>query len=153
MKNYSYLQTFEICKQIADKSYDFRTLFEHISEMISIIFYIWVHLKETGNYSSVDGIINNEQFRKILDFQGIQYNSVEDKINLYQAIEGRVNHVLKNLEASMGEGWYQSVIECEVPQLRTKLIEQYEIHPEETLSFFYGHGVLENFVEPLVIKI
>jgi hypothetical protein len=88
-----------------------------------------------------------------LDFEGIQYNSLEDEINLYQTIEDRVNDVLKNLKASMEEGWYKSVIEYEVPQLRTKLIEQYEIHPEEILSFFYGHGVLENLVEPLTIKI
>ena len=143
----------EICKQIADKRYDFKTLFERISQEISTLFYIWIHLKETGNYSSFDEIINNEQFRKILNFQDIQYNSLEDEINLYQTIKDRVDRVLNNLEASMGEGWYKSVIEYEVPQLRTKLIEQYEIHPEETLSFFYGHGVLENFVEPLTIKI
>ena len=143
----------EICKDIADKSYDFRTLFEDISERISIIFYIWVHLKETGNYSRFDGIINNEEFRKILDFQSIEYNSLEDEINLYQTIKDRVDRVLKNLEASMGEGWYKAVIEYEVPQLRKRLIEQYKIHPEEILSFFYGHGVLENFVEPLTIKI
>jgi len=150
----NHLSLNEICKEIADKSYDFRTLFEDISERISIIFYIWVHLKETGSYPHFNGIINNEQFRKILDFQGIQYNSLEDKINLYQAIEDRVNHVLNNLEKLMdNEVWYQSVIEYEVPQLRTKLIEQYEIHPKETLSFFYGHGVLENLVEPLTIKI
>ena len=149
----NHLSLNEICKDIADKSYDFITLFEEISEKISIIFYIWVHLNETGNYSQVDKIINNEQFRNILDFQGIQYNSLEDEINLYQAIENRVNHVLKNLEGSMGEEWYKSVIEYEVPQLRTKLIEQYEIYPKETLSFFYGHGVLENLVEPLTMKI
>lgn len=149
----NHLSLNEICKDIADKSYDFRTLFEEISGRISIIFYIWVYLKETGSYPRFNGIINNEQFRNILDFQGIQYNSLEDKINLYQAIEDRVNHVLKNLEASMDEGWYQSVIEDEVPQLRTKLIEQYEIYPKEILSFFYGHGVLENLVEPLTIKI
>lgn len=149
----NHLSLNEICKDIADKSYDFRTLFEEISERISIMFYIWVHLKETKKYYEVDKIINNEQFRKILDFKGIQYNSLEDKINLYQTITDRVNHVLNNLEASMGQGWYQSVIEYEVPQLRTKLIEQYEIYPKETLSFFYGHGVLENLVEPLTIKI
>lgn len=149
----NHLSLNEICKQIADKSYNFRTLFEHISEIISILFYIWIHLKETGDYSRFDGIINNEQFRKILNFQDIQYNSLEDEINLYQTIKDRVDCVLKNLEASMSEGWYKSVIEYEVPQLRTKLIEQYEIHPEETLSFFYGHGVLENLVEPLTIKI
>jgi ASC-1-like (ASCH) protein len=149
----NHLSLNEICKQIADKSYDFRTLFENISKSISIIFYIWVHLKEIRKYSSFNQIINNEQFRKILDFEGIQYNSLEDEINLYQTIEDRVNDVLKNLKASMEEGWYKSVIEYEVPQLRTKLIEQYEIHPEEILSFFYGHGVLENLVEPLTIKI
>jgi len=149
----NHLSLNEICKQIADKIYDFRTLFEYISEIISIIFYIWIHLKETGQYSSFDGIINNEQFCKILDFQGIEYKSLEDQTNLYQTIEDRVKEVLNNLEASMGEGWYKSVIDHEVPLLRTKLIEQYEIHPKETLSFFYGHGVLENFVEPLTIKI
>lgn len=149
----NHLSLNEICKDIADKSYDFTTLFEDISKIISIIFYIWVHLKETGQYSRFDQIINNEQFRNILEFQGIQYNSLEDKINLYQTIKDRVNDVLKNLEASMDEGWYKSVIEDEVPQLRKKLIEQYEIHPEETLSFFYGHSVLENLVEPLTIKI
>lgn len=149
----NHLSLNEICKQIADKSYDFRTLFENISKSISIIFYIWVHLKEIRKYSSFNQIINNEQFRKILDFEGIQYNSLEDEINLYQTIEYRVNDVLKNLKASMEEEWYKSVIEYEVPELRTKLIKQYEIHPEEILSFFYGHGVLENLVEPLTIKI
>jgi Protein of unknown function (DUF4435) len=150
----NHLSLNEICKDIADnKRYDFKTLFEDISEKISIIFYIWVHLKEIGQYSSFDGIINNEQFRKILDFQGIEYNSLEDQTNLYNIIEDRVKEVLNNLEASMGEEWYKSVIDHEVPLLRTKLIEQYEIHPKETLSFFYGHGVLENFVEPLTIKI
>jgi hypothetical protein len=149
----NHLSLNEICKDIAHKSYDFITLFEEISKSISIIFYIWVHLQETGQYYRFNQIINNEQFRNILEFKGIQYNSLEDKINLYQTIEDRVNDVLKKLEASMDEGWYKSVIEHEVPQLRTKLIEQYEIHPEETLSFFYGHGVLEKFVEPLTIKI
>ena len=149
----NHLSLNEICKDIADKSYDFRTLFEDISERISIIFYIWIHLKETRKYSSVNNIINNEQFREILRFQDIQYNSLEDKINLCQIIEDRVNDVLKNLEESMGEGWYKSVIDDEVPPLRKKLIEQYELHPEETLSFFYGHAVLEEFVEPLTIKI
>ena len=149
----NHLSLNEICKDIADKSYDFITLFEYISERISIIFYIWVHLKEIQQYSRVDKIINNEEFCKILDFQDIEYNTLEDKINLYQTIEDRVNDVLKKLEASMGEGWYKSVIEHEVPQLTTKLIEEYEIHPKETLSFFYGHAVLEKFVEPLTIKI
>jgi len=149
----NHLSLNEICKEIADQSYDFTTLFEEISEKISIIFYIWVHLKEIRQYYKFDGIINNEQFCKILDFEGIEYNSLEDKINLYQTIEDRVNEVLKKLKASMDEEWYKSVIEYEVPQLMTKLIEQYEIHPEETLSFFYGHGVLEKFVEPLTIKI
>jgi ASC-1-like (ASCH) protein len=97
----NHLSLNEICKQIADKSYDFRTLFENISKSISIIFYIWVHLKEIRQYSSFNQIINNEQFRKILDFEGIQYNSLEDEINLYQTIEDRVNDVLKNLKASM----------------------------------------------------
>jgi len=150
----NHLSLNEICKDIAHKSYDFITLFEEISKSISIIFYIWVHLKETGQYSRFKQIINNEQFRKILEFQGIQYNSLEDKINLYQTIKDRVNDVLKNLEESMDdEEWYKSVIEYEVPELKKKLIEQYEIHPEETLSFFYGHSVLENLVEPLTIKI
>ena len=143
----------EICKQIADKSYDFRTMFERVSQKISILFYIWIHLKETGNYSRFDGIINNEQFSKILEFQTIQFNSLEDEINLERAIEDRVERVLKDIEASMGEGWYQSVIEYEVPLIRDKLIKLYGIHQEETLSFFYGHGVLENLVEPLTIKI
>jgi len=150
----NHLSLNEICKDIADnKRYDFKTLFEDISEKISIIFYIWVHLKEIGQYSSFDEIINNEQFCKILDFQGIEYKSLEDQTNLYQTIEDRVKEVLNNLEASMGEGWYKSVIDHEVPLLRTKLIEQYEIHPKEILSFFYGHGVLDKFVEPLTIKI
>ena len=149
----NHLSLNEICKDIAHKSYDFITLFEEISKSISIIFYIWVHLKETGQYSRFNQIINNEQFRNILEFKGIQYNSLEDKINLYQTIEDKVKEVLNKLEASMGEGWYKSVREDEVPQLRKKLIEQYEIHPEETLSFFYGHSVLENLVEPLTIKI
>lgn len=143
----------EICKQISDKSYDFKTLFEHISKEISTLFYIWIYLKETGNYSSFDGIVNNEQFRNILELHNIQFNSLEDKINLVLDIERRVDLVLKNIEASMGEGWYQSVIEYEVPLIRNKLIEQYGIHQEEILLFFYGHGVLENLVEPLTIKI
>jgi len=150
----NHLSLNEICKDIADnKRYDFKTLFEDISEKISIIFYIWVHLKEIGQYSSFDGIINNEQFCKILDFQGIEYKSLEDKTNLYQTIEDRVKEVLNNLEEPMGEGWYKSVIDHEVPLLRTKLIDQYKIHPKEILSFFYGHGVLDKFVEPLTIKI
>ena len=143
----------EICKQIADKSYDFKTLFERISQKISTLFYIWIHLKETGNYSGFDGIVNNEQFRNILNFHNIQFDSLEDKINLEQAIEDRVDRVLKDIEASMGEGWYQSVIDYELPLIRNKLIEQYGIHQEEILLFFYGHGVLENLVEPLTIKI
>lgn len=143
----------EICKQIADKSYDFRTLFERISQEISTLFYIWIYLKETGSYSSFDKIVNNEQFRNILDLHNIQFNSLEDKINLVLDIERRVDLVLKNIEASMGEGWYQSVIEYEVPLIRNKLIEQYGINQEEILLFFYGHGVLENLVEPLMIKI
>lgn len=143
----------EICKQISDKSYDFKTLFERISQEISTLFYIWIYLKETGNYSSFDGIVKNEQFRNILNFHNIQFNSLEDEINLFQAIEDRVYLVLKNIEASMGEGWYQSVIEYEIPLIRNRLIEQYGINQEEILLFFYGHGVLENLVEPLTIKI
>lgn len=142
----------EICKQIADKSYDFKTLFERISQAISILFYIWIHLKETGNYSSFDRIVNNEQFRNILDFNNIQFNSLEDETNVVLDIERRVDRVLKDIEA-MDEGWYQSIIEYEVPLIRNKLIEQYGIHQEEILLFFYGHGVLENLVEPLTIKI
>lgn len=143
----------EICKQIANKSYDFKTLFERISKEISTLFYIWIYLKETGNYSRFDGIVNNERFRNILDFHNIQFDSLEDKINLEQAIEDRVERVLKDIEASMGEGWYQSVIDHDVPLIRDKLIEKYGIHQEETLLFFYGHGVLENLVEPLTIRI
>ncbi len=149
----NHLSLNEICKEIADKSYNFRTLFEHISQKISTLFYIWIHLKETGNYSGFDGIVNNEQFRNILNFHNIQFDSLEDKINLEQAIEDRVDRVLKDIEASMGEGWYQSVIDYELPLIRNKLIEQYGIHQEEILLFFYGHGVLENLVEPLTIKI
>lgn len=142
----------EICKQIADKSYDFKTLFERISQKLSTLFYIWIYLKETRNYSRFDGIVNTEKFRNILNFPNIQFDSLEDEINLEQAIEDRVERVLKDIEA-MDEGWYQSIIDCEVLQIRDQLIDMHGINQEEILLFFYGHGVLENLVEPLMIKI
>jgi hypothetical protein len=46
-----------------------------------------------------------------------------------------VNDTLKLLKNEMGESWYDSIFADDIPETKTRLIEQYSIHENEILLF------------------
>ena len=142
----------EICKDLRIKSYDFKSLFENISRNISLIFYLWLYFKEI-KCNEFDHLINNTEFEKILSFEGTQFDYIGDESILYQSIRDRVDSKLQTIKSQMGEIWYNSTVENDIPAIKKRLTEQYLIDEEEILEFCYGHGVLEKFVEPFMVKL
>jgi len=142
----------EIPKNLTTKRYDFKNLFENISRRVSPIFYFWFYSKET-NFRDFDTLVNNETFKKILSFEGTQFQNLGDENILYQSIEDRVNYILQDIKNSMGEAWYDATVENDIPEIRQRLTEKYSIHEEEILAFCSGHSVLEEFVQPFMEKI
>jgi hypothetical protein len=148
----NYFALNEICKDLTDKSYDFKSLLEHISLKISPLFYIWLYFKE-NNCNDFNHLINKTAFEKSLSFHDIQLNNIGDEDILFQAIENRVNGILQELKNSMDECWYNSIFPDEISNIKQRLTEQYSIRQEDVLSFCYGHGVLEKFVQPFMKKL
>ncbi len=141
----------EICKDLTLQSYDFEDLFANISRKVSPLFYIWLHIKE-NNFKQLYNLINRKTFKRILSFEGTQFDNIGDENILCQSIEDRVNDKLQILKNEMGEDWYDSTVKYEIPEIKKRLTEQYSIHEEEILSFCYGHGV-EQFVNPFMAKL
>lgn len=142
----------EICKDLTTNSYDFVSLLENISLKISPLFYVWLCFKE-NNWNQFNELINNETFENILSFEGTQFNNIGDENILYQSIEDRVNETLKLLKNEMGESWYDTTFAHDIPEIKTRLIEQYSIHENEILLFCSGHAVLEQFIQPFMVKL
>lgn len=143
----------KICKQLTDKSYNFEKLFQIVSLKISTLFYMWIYLMRNKQYQRFTKILNNEKFRFVLDIKNVPINLIDDESNIQESIEERAKSILIDLKSAMGDGWYEAVMEYDIPENQQQLIEQYRIYPEDTLQFFYGHAVLENFVDPLMEKI
>lgn len=151
----NHLSLNEICKDLITKSYDFEKLFKEISLKISPLFYVWLYFKEIKS-NEFDNLINNETFKKILSFEGTQFDNLGDKNILYKTIviEDRVKETLQNLKNAMdNEFWYNSIFTDDIPKIKKRLTEQYSIYEEEILSFCYGHAVLEQFVEHFMVKL
>jgi hypothetical protein len=143
----------EICKILTTKNYDFKSLLENISRIVSPIFYVWFYFKEI-KYNDFDYLINNEAFERALSFQDAKFNDIRDENILFQSIKDRVNDTLQNLKNVMdNDSWYDSILIDGIPDIQNRLTEQYSIRPEDILSFCCGHGVLDKFVEPFMIKI
>lgn len=142
----------EICKDLTTKKYDFETLHENISIRIAPLFYIWLYFKEI-NETQFNTIINKEAFKSALDFKSIEFNKIGDETLVYQSIEDDVSNTLKTLENVMDESWFTATIEIDIPKIKKRLIDNFSIYEQDVLSFCYGHGVLEQFTEPFMIKI
>jgi len=148
----NHLSLNEICKDLTTNSYDFVSLLENISVKVSPVFYVWLYCKE-NNLNQFKKLLNNETFEKILSFEGTQFDNIGDENLLYQSIENRVNDTLKLLKNEMGESWYDTTFAHDIPEIKTRLIEQYSIHEKEILLFCNGHAVLEQFIHPFMVKI
>jgi hypothetical protein len=148
----NHLSLNEICKDLTIKNYDFESLLENISLKVALLFYVWLYFKEI-NCKQFNDFINNETFEMVLNFEGTQFDSIGDENILCQSIEDRVNDTLQTLKNRMDESWYDSTFTDDIPEIKKRLTEQYSIHEEEILSFFYGHGVLEQLVEPFMVKL
>lgn len=143
----------EICKSLTTKNYDFQSLLENISRIVSPLFYVWFYFKE-AKCNNFNYLINNQAFETILNFQDCQFNNIGDENILFQNIEDRVNDTLQNLKYVMDDdAWYDSILIDGIPDIQNRLTEEYSIRPEDILSFCYGHGVLDQFVEPFMIKL
>ncbi|QYX30532.1 DUF4435 domain-containing protein [Sphaerospermopsis torques-reginae] len=141
----------EICKDLTTKRYDnFQALLENISRKVAPLFYIWFYLRENQIQSFDETAINKETFKKILRFQGTEFDNIGNENILYQKIEERVNDILDKLRNEMGEGWYDATFEHDIPEIKNRLLEQYSIQEEKILDFYYGHSVLEEFVQPFM---
>ena len=143
----------EVCKDITNRTYEFNQLFEDISLKISPLFYLWIYLKKDGHSKQFEGIINNKKLEEVLEFNGTNFDNLNDNVNLCQAIEHRSNTIIEAIKAEMGESWYELVIAEIIPDFKRELNEQYEIDERDVLQFFYGHAVLEKLVEPLMKKV
>ena len=128
-------------------------MFEDISLKISPLFYLWIYLKKDGHSKQFEGIINNKKLEEVLDFNGTNFDNLNDDVNLCQAIEHRSNTIIEAIKAEMGESWYELVIAEIIPDFKRELNEQYEIDERDVLQFFYGHAVLEKLVEPLMKRV
>lgn len=149
----NHLSLNEICKDLTNERYDFKSLFENISLKVSPLFYVWLYFKGI-KCKRFNDLINNERFEKILSFEGTQFDNIGDEHILWQCIEDRVNDTLQILKNDMDdESWYNSIFTNDIPEIKKRLTEKYLIHEEEILSFCYGHGVLEKFVEPFMVKL
>jgi len=149
----NYLSLNEICRDLTLKSYDFKSLFENISLKVSPLFYVWLYFKE-NKCNQFDDLIKNETFEKIFSFEGTQFDNIGDENILYQKIEDRVNETLQTLKNVMdNESWYDSIFTDDIPEIKKRLTEKYLIHEKDILSFCYGHAVLEQFVQPFMIKL
>ncbi|OQX23919.1 MAG: hypothetical protein BWK80_23460 [Desulfobacteraceae bacterium IS3] len=148
-----YLSLNEICKDITLKTYDFKSLFENISRKVSPLFYLWLLFKK-NNWHQLNSLISSETFENILNFEGTPFDNIGDENILYQNIKDRVNETLQTLKNVMdNESWYDSIFTDDIPEIKKRLTEKYLIHEEEILSFCYGHAVLEQFVQPFMIKL
>ncbi|MBD2281172.1 MAG: DUF4435 domain-containing protein [Dolichospermum sp. DEX189] len=142
----------EICKSLTTKNYNFKSLLENISRIVSPLFYVWFYFKEI-NYNNVEHLINNEAFARVLNFPDSQFDNIGDENILFQNIEDRVRNTLQNLKEVMNDdSWYESIFTIDIPNIQNRLTEQYSIRPEDILSFCCGHGVLDQFVEPFMRK-
>ena len=149
----NYFSLSEICKSLTTKNYDFENLLKNISQIISPLFYVWLYFKENRN-ERFDDLINNDEFEKVLDFHDSLFEDIGDEYILFKSIEDKVNDKLQYLKNIMDDdSWYGSIFEFDIPIIKNQLIEQYSIHPENILSFCYGHCVLDKFVTPFMIKL
>jgi hypothetical protein len=144
----------EICKDLISRSYDFKALLENISLKTLPLFYLWIHFNEI-QYHEFNRIINQKEvFKKILDFRNIGFKTIGDESILYQTIEDRVNDVLQTLKESMdNDSWYDSIFLSEFPIIENRLLQENLMRGEDTLSFCYGHAVLDEFIKPFMTKI
>lgn len=144
----------EICKDLTSKIYNFKTLLENISLKILPLFYLWIYFNEIQYYEFNHIINQKEVFRKVLNFQNIGFKTIGDESTLYQTIEDRVNEVLQILKESMNnDSWYDSIFLSEFPIIKNRLLQENLIRGENILSFCYGHAVLDEFIQPFMIKI
>jgi len=149
----NHLSLSEICKSLTTKNYDFEDLLKNISQIISPLFYVWLYFKENRN-ERFDDFINNDEFEKILDFQDGLFEDIGDEYILFKSVEDKVNDKLQCLKNIMDDdSWYDSIFGFEIPIIKDRLIEKYSIYPENTLSFCYGHCVLDKFFTPFMIKL
>ena len=148
----NYFSLNEICKSLTTTTYNFKSLLENISRIISPIFYIWFYFKEI-NCNDFNHLINNEVFGTILNFQDSQFDNIGDENILSQNIEDKVKGTLGKLKEVMDDGWYDSILIDGIPDIQNRLTEEYSIRSEDILSFCYGHGVLDKFVEPFMRKL
>lgn len=139
-----YLSLNEICKDLTTTSYDFAGLFENISRKISPLFYVWLIIKE-NNWHQLSRFINNETFNDVLDFTDSRFDGIGDETILYRSIEQKVGNKLRILKNEMGEEWYDSMFEFEIPEIKARVLKQYSIHEKEILLFCHGHSVFDFF--------
>lgn len=143
----------EICKSLTTKNYNFKSFLEKISRIVSPLFYVWLYFKEI-KYNDFDYLINNEAFATVLNFEDSQFNSIRDDNILFPSIQDKVNDILEKLKNGIdNDSWYESIFTIDIPDIQNRLTEEYSIRPEDILSFCYGHGVLDQFVEPFMRKL
>lgn len=143
----------EICKDLTGKKYNFKRLFEEISGRISLIFYIWLYFKENHPDFS-ERLIDNRVFENILSLENVEFNDIGEENILFQEIGDRVKNILQNIEndGAIGEYYFAHILDEEIPKIQQILIEKHSMIREDTLSFFYGHGVF-NFTRNLMLKV
>lgn len=154
----NHLSLNEICKDLTSISYDFKLLFENISRKISPIFYVWIFIKKhqfESSWEKLKNLITNQTLEQILDIEHAKFDNIGDEDTLCKHIEDKVNNTLERLHNTINtmDVWYQTTYTDGISEIKKRLIEKYSITEEDILSYWYGHAVLEQFVEPFMKKI
>ncbi|MFN6035940.1 MAG: hypothetical protein ACK48B_18275, partial [Dolichospermum sp.] len=90
----------------------------------------------------------------VLNNDPTNFNTIRHENLLFPRLQEKDNDILEKLKNGIdNDSWYESIFTIDIPDIQNRLTEEYSIRPEDILSFCYGHGVLDQFVEPFMRKL
>jgi len=134
-----------IVREMTTLNYDFETFLTKLSEKLQTLFYFWIYIHE-NNLKQFNEILNNEKIKLILELKENNFNCLEDEEKILQNIENKVNDLLIEIKNSMGESWYDSTLNYDIPTIKEKLETKFGITKNNIYCFIYGHALFEQFI-------
>ena len=134
-----------IIRDLTTLNYDFGSFFSNLSKKLNTIFYLWLHVNEFS-YQIGRKILSNENIGNLLTLESNIFKKIGDENDILEKIEIKISDLLENIKTQMTDSWFESVLTTEIPILKDKLKQQFDIDEGESIYFIYGHAVFEKFV-------
>lgn len=134
-----------IIRELTTINYDFNSFFDKLSKKLNTIFYLWLYVNECS-YQIGKDILCNENIEDLFTLESNIFKEIGDENDILDKIEIKVNNLLESIKNQMTDSWFESVLTTEIPLLKDKLKQQFDIDEGDSIYFIYGHAVFEKFV-------